>query len=91
MGMNVNLTPALEELVREKVRSGVFASASEVVCEALQQMVDRGNLHATNLALLRRELQDGLDSGAPLAWDPNDTKRVGRAKLAMKTPWKVVS
>ena len=36
MGMNVNLTPQLEELVREKVSSGLYNSASEVVRDALR-------------------------------------------------------
>ena len=36
MGMNVNLTRQLEELVRSKVASGLYTSASEVVREALK-------------------------------------------------------
>lgn len=36
MGINVNLTPKLEELVRSKVASGQYTSVSEVVCEALR-------------------------------------------------------
>lgn len=36
--MNVNLTPQLEELVRSKVASGLYTSASEVVREALRLM-----------------------------------------------------
>jgi antitoxin ParD1/3/4 len=35
MGMNVNLTPQLEELVRSKVATGMYNSASEVVRDAL--------------------------------------------------------
>ena len=38
MGMNVNLTPQLEDLVRSKVSSGLYTSASEVVREALRLM-----------------------------------------------------
>ena len=34
--MNVSLTPELEELVNEKVRSGLYHTASEVVREALR-------------------------------------------------------
>ena len=41
--MNVNLTPQLEELVRAKVASGMYTSASEVVRAAprLMQEQDR--------------------------------------------------
>ena len=38
MPMNVNLSPQLEELVRQKVASGLYTSASEVVREALRLM-----------------------------------------------------
>src|SRR6266436_1209545 len=38
MPLNVNLTPQLEELVRRKVSSGRYNSASEVVREALRIM-----------------------------------------------------
>jgi antitoxin ParD1/3/4 len=34
--MNVSLTPELEKLVNEKVRSGLYQTASEVVREALR-------------------------------------------------------
>jgi len=34
--MNVSLTPELEKLVNEKVKSGLYQTASEVVREALR-------------------------------------------------------
>jgi antitoxin ParD1/3/4 len=39
--MNVSLTPDLERFVREKVDSGLYNSASEVVREALRLLVAR--------------------------------------------------
>lgn len=39
--MNVSLTPDLERFVREKVESGLYNSASEVVREALRLLLDR--------------------------------------------------
>ena len=33
MGMNISLTPQLEEMIRQKVESGLYNSASEVVRE----------------------------------------------------------
>ena len=41
--MNVSLTPELEELVNEKVRSGLYQTASEVVREALRLLKQRDN------------------------------------------------
>ena len=39
--MNVSLTPELEALVTEKVRSGLYQTASEVVREALRLLKQR--------------------------------------------------
>lgn len=39
--MNVSLTPELEALVNEKVRSGLYHTASEVVREALRLLKNR--------------------------------------------------
>lgn len=42
--MNVSLTPELENLIHEKVRSGRYLSASEVVREALRLLEERDEL-----------------------------------------------
>jgi len=84
MGMNINLTPQLEEMVRQKVTSGLYTSASEVVREALRLMDEKDQLRTAKLGQLRQEIQDGLDSGPAVAWDPEETKRAGRAKRAAK-------
>ena len=39
--MNVSLTPELERYVQEKVRSGRYNSASEVLREALRSLQDQ--------------------------------------------------
>lgn len=39
--MNVSLTPRLEKFIREKVSSGLYNNASEVVREALRLLVER--------------------------------------------------
>jgi antitoxin ParD1/3/4 len=39
--MNVSLTPELEKLVNDKVRSGLYQTASEVVREALRLLKQR--------------------------------------------------
>lgn len=85
MGMNINLTPQLEEMVRQKVVSGLYTSASEVVREALRLMDEKDRLQLAKLAQLRQNIQDGLDSGPAAAWDAAEVKREGRAKKATKT------
>lgn len=84
MGMNINLTPQLEEMVRQKVASGLYTSASEVVREALRLMDEKDQLRTARLDQLRHDIQDGIDSGAAVVWDPEATKRAGSAKLKAK-------
>ena len=84
MGMNINLTPQLEEMVRQKVSSGLYTSASEVVREALRLMNEKDQLGAARLAQLRQDIQDGLDSGPAIVWDPAEIKRAVRAKRTAK-------
>lgn len=49
--MNVSLTPRLEEFVRRQVASGLYNNASEVVREALRQMVELRAESAARTAL----------------------------------------
>lgn len=84
MGMNVNLTPHLEEMVRQKVNSGLYTSASEVVREALRLMDEQDQLRAAKLAQLREDVRAGLDSGPATAWDAENVKREGRARREAK-------
>jgi antitoxin ParD1/3/4 len=61
--MNVSLTPELEKLVQEKVTSGLYQTASEVIREALRLLKERDDQHAA----LREQIQRGLtqlDQGA---------------------------
>ncbi len=84
MSMNINLTPKLEEMVREKVASGLYTSASEVVREALRLMDEKDRMRAAKLAQLRQDVQEGLDSGPATTWDAEAIKQAGRAKRAAK-------
>ena len=59
--MNVSLTPELERLVHEKVESGLYNSASEVVREALRLLRERDELQRMRLEELRREIRIGID------------------------------
>jgi antitoxin ParD1/3/4 len=85
VGMNVNLTPQLEELVRSKVASGMYSSASEVVREALRLMDDQDRLRAAKLQQLGEDIRQGLNSGPSQAWSAEEVKQEGRARRARKT------
>ena len=59
--MNVSLTPELERLVEEKVESGEYKSASEVVRHALRLLSREDEEHKARLEALRAEIQLGID------------------------------
>ena len=86
MGMNVNLTPQLEELVRAKVSSGLYASASEVVREGLRLIEEQDRLRQVKFDELRRDVRRGLDSGTSDAWDAASIKAKARVRRSAKPP-----
>lgn len=55
--MNVNLTPSLEEFVQQKVASGNFSNASEVVSEALRLMEEHEKAREAKLEWLREAIK----------------------------------
>jgi antitoxin ParD1/3/4 len=57
LNMNVSLTPELEKLVSEKIRSGLYQTASEVVREALRLLKQRDQEREQ----LRADVQAGFD------------------------------
>jgi antitoxin ParD1/3/4 len=74
--MNVSLTPELERFVQEKVHSGRYTSASEVVREALRLLEALEKVRAAQLAEFREESErrlasldrgEGIDGATALA------------------------
>jgi antitoxin ParD1/3/4 len=60
--MNVSLTPELDQFVAGKVESGRYASASEVVREALRLLEERDRARGAEIAAFNRELESRLAS-----------------------------
>jgi antitoxin ParD1/3/4 len=60
--MNVSLTPDLEKFVRDKLKSGMYQSASEVIREGLRLLAEQEKLKRERLETLRREVALGLAS-----------------------------
>lgn len=77
--MNVSLTRELEALVQEKVRSGLYRSASEVVREALRLLHERERLRELRLRELRREIAVGVGQA-----DRGDTAPLNVDRLKKK-------
>lgn len=85
--MNVSLTPELDEFVIEKVKSGLYSSASEVIREGLRLLKEHDELQKVKLEQLREEIGKGIKSldkrkGKPL--DIEAIKVEGRRRQAAK-------
>jgi len=59
--MNISLTPELKRLVDEKVKSGRYASASEVIREGLRLLEEQEEMKQHRLAEIRQKIDRGLD------------------------------
>jgi antitoxin ParD1/3/4 len=91
--MNVSLTQELETMVKDKVRSGMYHSASEVIRAGLRLLKDRDQLYEIRLAELRKEIAIGIEqadrgevhgceTGEDLHRFFDDIKAEGRHRLA---------
>ena len=58
--MNISLTPELERFVHDKVKSGMYTSASEVVRESLRLLHTHDDLQAQRLNQLNQAIDVGL-------------------------------
>jgi antitoxin ParD1/3/4 len=79
--MNISLTPQLEALVKNKVASGLYGSASEVMREALRLLEERDRRQLLRSEELRAEIKRGLESGEPTLLDIDAVKMRGRKRL----------
>lgn len=59
--MNISLTPELELYIQEKVTSGLYTSASEVVRESLRLMHTYDDLQKQRIGQLNQAITLGLD------------------------------
>lgn len=84
--MNISLTKELEKLVHEKVKSGLYNSASEVIRDALRLLTERDEAHRMNLERLRREVQIGIDQANRGMVKPLDMEAIkARARARLKS------
>jgi antitoxin ParD1/3/4 len=82
MPMNISLTPHLEAMIREKVESGSYNSASEVVRDALHLLEEEDQLRELKMQRLRRDIPEGLASGASTRFDAQEIKSRARCRKA---------
>jgi len=58
-----------ESLIKQKIESGRYSSASEVVRDALRLFEEHEELRETQIKNLRQQLQEGRESGAGIPAD----------------------
>lgn len=84
MSMNVSLPPELEARVRQRVESGMYGSASEVIREALRLFDAYEQVKTAKLDSLRQDIAKGLNdaqNGSVKEIDFASLKQEGRQLL----------
>ena len=80
--MNVSLTPEHEKYVHNKVKSGKYATASEVVREGLRLLQEKDQLYELRIKKLREEIEVG--------WQQARAGQLIDGEVAMRHIWKQV-
>ena len=68
--LSIALPPQMADLLREAVESGEYASASEVVRDALRTWKRKRKLETLELSELRRLVREGMESGPAIDAEP---------------------
>jgi antitoxin ParD1/3/4 len=79
--MELTMSPELEQIVRQKVESGHYASPDDVIREALQLLDDRDRLRAWKFEELRQDIAEGIEQADQGMVAPLDMEAI-RAKVA---------
>ncbi|MBI1747688.1 MAG: type II toxin-antitoxin system ParD family antitoxin [Acidobacteria bacterium] len=59
--MNVSLTPELEKYITDKVESGLYYSASEVIRESLRLLREQDELKRRQVEEIRKKIDRGIE------------------------------
>ena len=80
--VSIALSPEMVTMLKGAVASGGYASASEVVREALREWSLRKPLREAEIERLRKAWREGIESGQSRPLDMDEIKRRGRERLA---------
>ena len=78
---SITLSPELARAVDEAVAAGEYASASEVIRDALRDWKEKRDLLGYTVEELRRLYQEGLDSGPGRFSSMEEIKAEARARF----------
>ena len=79
--MSIALTPEMAALVRDAVKSGEYASSSEIVREALRDWKYKRTIQAKNIDEIYSLWQEGINSGSGKYANIEDIKLEARQRL----------
>jgi antitoxin ParD1/3/4 len=79
--MQVTLNTHYEAVLKNKLASGLYETANDIIQEALSLLEERDQLYELQLKKLRKEIQLGLDSGKATPLDIEAIKSRGRSRL----------
>ena len=85
--LNVSLTPEWQHFVTEKVQSGRYHSASEVIREGLRLLEERDQIREIRIQELKNKIAAGvdqLDAGLGEEFDAAEIKATLRERYAEK-------
>jgi antitoxin ParD1/3/4 len=80
--VNIALTPEFMDLLKEAVDTGEYASASEVIRDALRQWKQRRGMQDLGVRELRRVWDAGVASGPGRFKSINDIKKEAKRRAA---------
>jgi antitoxin ParD1/3/4 len=85
--MNISLTPELEKIVQDKVKSGFYGNASEVLRAGLRLLVEQEQLKQGRFEQLVQDIQIGLEQAekgevisGPAAFEKLEKRHESRKK-----------
>jgi antitoxin ParD1/3/4 len=61
--------PHFENFIKQKIKSGRYSSASEVVRDALRLFEEQEELRETQIKNIRQQIQEGRESGTGIPAD----------------------
>jgi antitoxin ParD1/3/4 len=82
--MNISLTPQLEEMVNQKIASGMYTPASEVIREALRLLNEHDRIREAQIQEMREKILAGMAEvreGKTKPFNADEIKAKGRERL----------
>ncbi len=82
MNVTVSITPELNAFIKDKVESGRYTSASEVMREALRLLEQADQKREAELSRLQTAYDEGKASGLAGEFDMSRVRNIARKRLA---------